>query len=70
MPTARAKIAIATCQLSDSLPSHEEKISESAETRTTEMVENRRIDEKVFNFALSITSTVARFHHFYAKMRA
>jgi hypothetical protein len=45
-------------------------MNESADTDTTEIVENPRIDEKVFNFALSITSTVARFRHFYAKMRA
>ena len=36
---------------------------------TTENVENLRTNEKVSNLALSITSTLARFPAFYAKMR-
>ena len=70
MPIASAMTAIATCQLRDSSPSQEEKTSESEATRITDTVENRRTVEKVFNFALSITSTVARFQRFYAKIRA
>jgi hypothetical protein len=58
-----------TCQLSESAPSHDEKSSESAIANATTPLEKVRTREKVFNFAISITVTVARFKANYAKMQ-
>jgi len=59
-----------TCQLSESTPSHEEKTIESAIATATMELEKVRTRENVFNFAIFITATVARFNGNYAKMRA
>jgi hypothetical protein len=61
--------ASTTCQLSESLPSHDEKTRESAIAKATAPLEKVRTREKVLNFAVSINATVAIFALDYAKMR-
>jgi cell division protein FtsL len=56
--------------LRDSEPSQEEKRIERSIARATTALEKVRTAEKVFNFAISITATVARFAAIYAKMQA
>jgi hypothetical protein len=62
--------AMATCQLSESAPSHDEKSIERAMATATMALEKVRTLENVFNLAISITATVARFNAFYAKMQS
>jgi hypothetical protein len=69
MPTASARTAIATCQLSESAPSHEEKTNERAIPIAAAREDAVRTVEKVLNFAVSINVTVARFVEMYAKIR-
>jgi hypothetical protein len=70
MPIASAITAIATCQLSDAAPSHDDKRIDSAMARATIKLENVRTLEKTFNLADSINVTVAIFKAIYAKMQA
>jgi hypothetical protein len=69
MPIASAITASTTCQLSEPLPSHDEKRRESTIARATAPLEKVRTLEKVLNFAVSINATVAIFALDYAKMR-
>jgi hypothetical protein len=67
---ANATTAITTCQFSESAPSQEEKAMEAAIAIATMALEKVRTLENVFNLAISITVTVARFIANYAKMHS
>jgi hypothetical protein len=62
-------VAIATCQLRELLPSHDEKSRESTMVIATQILEKVRTLAKTLNFAVSINLTVAILLPNYAKMR-